>query len=251
MVYDYGGLFCDLILGAGGPDGPEGDLPGGLHGVELDGVGPPVQIHLQDGARAEHGVLHPLPRGEAAGLVRLGQMPQAVVDVAPGVPDEPLLGLLGEGEQAGVDVQQEPGGVAGGAVKVPSVRLGQVEAPLRPGEGHKGQPPLLLHPREGAHLPGGEDPLVHPAQEHVGELQPLSGVDGHQLHLVPRLPGVGVGEQGHVGEIVLQGALLAAGGLILIDRLLQLGQIVQPVLASLGAEHHLVAALVEYGGQHL
>jgi len=54
-----------------------------------------------------------------------------------------------------------------------------------------------------------------------------------------------------MGQVVLQGTFLAAGGLILIDRLLQLGQIVQPVLASLGAEHHLVAALVEYGGQHL
>ena len=76
-------------------------------------------------------------------------------------------------------------------------------------------------------------------------------MDGHQLHTVPHLPGVAIGKEGHMGQVVLQGTFLAAGGLILIDRLLQLGQIVQPVLASLGAEHHLVAALVEYGGQHL
>ena len=75
-------------------------------------------------------------------------------------------------------------------------------------------------------------------------------MDGHQLHTVPHLPGVAIGKEGHVGQVVLQGTFLAAGGLILIDRLLQLGQIVQPLLAPLSAEHRLIAALIEHGGEH-
>ena len=52
-------------------------------------------------------------------------------------------------------------------------------------------------------------------------------------------------------QIILQRALLAAGGLILIDRLLELGQIVQPLLTALGAQHFLIAAAVQQRGEHL
>ena len=37
----------------------------------------------------------------------------------------------------------------------------------------------------------------------MGELQTLGGVNSHQLHLVPLVLGVGVGEQGHMGQVVL------------------------------------------------
>ena len=77
-------------------------------------------------------------------------------------------------------------------------------------------------------------------------------MDGHQLHLVLGvIPAVRVGEQGGIGQVVGQRHLLAAGGLIHIHRLFQLRQIVQPLLTALGAEHLLIAALIEDSRQHL
>ena len=76
-------------------------------------------------------------------------------------------------------------------------------------------------------------------------------MDGHQLHPVPLFGGIRIGEQRRTGQIVLQGDLLPAGGLVLVYRLLQLRQVVQPLLAALGAEHLLIAALVEDGRKHL
>ena len=54
-----------------------------------------------------------------------------------------------------------------------------------------------------------------------------------------------------MGQIVLECAFLAARRLIFIDGLLQLGQIVQPLLTALRAEHGLIAAFVQDGGQDL
>ena len=83
------------------------------------------------------------------------------------------------------------------------------------------------------------------------EFQSLRAVDGHEPHLIARIVEIGVCEQRNVRQIMLQRAFLAAGRLVGIDRLLQLGQIVQPHLAALRAEHGLVAALVQNGGQQL
>ena len=74
---------------------------------------------------------------------------------------------------------------------------------------------------------------------------------GHELHLVGRLVGVGVGKKRHMGQIVLERGLLAAGDFVIPDGLLELGQIVEPFLTALGAQHLLVAALVQHGRQEL
>src|SRR5699024_9709232 len=96
-----------------------------------------------------------------------------------------------------------------------------------------------------------EDALVHPAQENAGKLQSLRGVNRHQAHLVLSSRGIAVREQRHMGEVMLQRALLPAGRLILIDRLLELREIVEPFLAALRAEHLLIAAVIEQRGQKL
>ena len=83
------------------------------------------------------------------------------------------------------------------------------------------------------------------------EFQSLRAVDGHEPHLIARVVEIGVCEQRNVRQIMLERTFLAAGRLVGIDRLLELGQIVQPHLAALRAEHGLVAALVQNGSQQL
>ena len=80
------------------------------------------------------------------------------------------------------------------------------------------------------------------------ELQSLGGVYGHELHLVVAAVRIAVGEQGYVGEVVLQGTFLSAAYLVFVNGLLQLRQVVQPLLAARGAQRRLIAAFVEYGG---
>ena len=43
----------------------------------------------------------------------------------------------------------------------------KVEKVLQFCQRHKRQPPLLLHGLLRPHLPGGEDPLIHAAEEHI------------------------------------------------------------------------------------
>ena len=74
-------------------------------------MGPLVQVGLQYGARAEHGVPDPLSGGEHHVPVRRGQGEAAAPDLLPGLPEQPLPGRLGKGEQGRVDLQQEAGGV--------------------------------------------------------------------------------------------------------------------------------------------
>ena len=69
-------------------------------------------------------------------------------------------------------------------------------------------------------------------------------MDGHQLYLAFAVQTVCVGEQGHVGQIILQRNFFTAGGFIFVNGLLQFRQIVQPLLTALCAQHFLVAALV-------
>ena len=112
---------------------PEGNLSRRLHPVELDHPGPLICIHLQDGPQAEGGVLHPLPRFIQVSPILLRQVLVRKLDIVPGLPDQALLRLAGVGEQALVDVQQEAGGVADGAVMVPAPQLLRGTAPSPPG----------------------------------------------------------------------------------------------------------------------
>ena len=74
---------------------------------------------------------------------------------------------------------------------------------------------------------------------------------GHQLdRLLPRSC-VAVGKQRDVGQIIFKRTFLTAGVFVFIDRLLELGQIVQPLLAALGTQHLLIAALVQQRTEHL
>jgi hypothetical protein len=52
-----------------------------------------------------------------------------------------------------------------------------------------------------------------------------------------------------MGQVVLQSTLLPAGDLVVVDGLLELREVVQPLLTALGAEHLLIAACIEHGGE--
>ena len=74
----------------------------------------------------------------------------------------------------------------------------------------------------------------------------------HELHLIGRaIHRIGVGEQRHMRQIMLERHFFAACSFEFIDALLQLGHIVEPLLASLGAQHAIVAALVKYSRHHI
>ena len=159
-----------------------------------------------------------------------------------------VCGRLHIGEQLLVYIQDKTGGIPGRAVQIAPAGFGEEQALFGTGHGHEGKTAFLLHSRKRPYLAGRKDPFVHPAEENVGEFQALGGVDGHQLYLILPGGGVAVGKEGHMGQIMFQGAFLAAGGLVLIDRLLQLRQVVQTFLTAFGAEHFLIAAVIEKGG---
>ncbi len=229
----------------------KGNGSGGVDSVKFDNVGSPLAVRAGDRPLAEDGVADPEAHGKARLRLSVGKPRLSGADVRPGLADEPLPGREGVGEELGVDVQHEAGGIPGRAVQIPPLGLGKIEPLFRPCHRHEGKPPLLLHFRPCVRLFGGKDPLVHGRQEDVRELQPLGGVDGHELHLVPAVHGVLVGEKGDMRQIALQRPLLPAGDLEIVDRLLELRQVIEPLLASLGPQHPLVAGVVEDGGQQL
>ena len=75
-------------------------------------------------------------------------------------------------------------------------------------------------------------------------------MNGHEFDLISLIPCIAVGEEGNMRQIMLQRTFLTAGRLIFINRLLQLGQLVQPFLASLCPQRLFIAALVEDRSQH-
>lgn len=90
----------------------------------------------------------------------------------------------------------------------------------------------------------GENALVHAAEEHIREFKALRRVDGHQLHLVALLGDITVAEKRDMDKVVLHRALLTAARLVFVDGLLELGQIIEPLLTALGAQRLFIAALV-------
>ena len=186
----------------------------------------------------------PRPDRQRFGAVAALQKPFGALDIARGVADQPLARGSGVFEQALVDVEQKARRIARAAVVVAAFGFRKVEPLFGARHGDKRKPPFLLHARERAHLAGGENPLVHAAQEHVGKLKPFGGVHGHQLDLVARLRAVGVREQRDMREVMLDRRFLAAGRFVFVDRLLELGKVVQSLLTALGAERCFIAAFV-------
>ena len=70
-------------------------------------------------------------------------------------------------------------------------------------------------------------------------------MDRHELDPVARVVGIGVGEHGHVRQIMFRRGFLAAHRFVFVDRLFQFGQIVQPLLAAFRPEHDLIPAFIE------
>ena len=84
------------------------------------------------------------------------------------------------------------------------------------------------------------------------ELQALRRMNRHELHLVGRaIHRIGVGKQRYMRQIMLERHFFAACGFELINALLEFGHIVEPLLTSLGAQHAIVAALVEHSRHHV
>ncbi len=184
----------------------ERNAPRGRQSVKADEPGLLCLVELQHGARAENAVPHALAGPEGGGVRAAAQRAFAHGNVAAGVIQQHVIALAALLQKAGGDVEQKARGIAVGSVKIASGGLGEVQPLLRARHCDEGQPPLLLHGGEGPDLFEGEQSLVHRAQEHMGEFQPLGRVHGHQLHAVAAVARVGVCKQGHMGQIVLERA---------------------------------------------
>ena len=148
-------------------------------------------------------------------------------------------------------VEEEPAGVAEGAVIAGASGVGKEQPVPRPGKGHIAKPPLLLQLLPGICPLSRENALGQAAEEHHREFQALGGVDGHELHRLSLFAGVHIGEQGGVVQIVAQSHGLPCLAGEVKNGLLQFRQIVQPLLLSGGAKHGLIAAVVEHPGQQV
>ena len=164
--------------------------------------------------------------------------------------DQPFPRFLRKLNQLPIDIQNKTGGILRRTIKVTALCPGKIQPFFRACSGHKSQPPFLLHGFLRSNFPGGEDSLIHTAQKDAGELQTLSCVDGHQLHLSFAVQTVCVGKQGHVAQVMLQRTFLTAGGFVFINGLLQFRQIVQSFLTPFGAKHLLISAFIQYIRQH-
>ena len=73
----------------------------------------------------------------------------------------------------------------------------------------------------------------------------------HQLDSVLSILNICIGVECHMSEIIHQHGFFTTGSLILIDRLLQLCQIIQSHLRSLCTESFLITTLIHYVSQKL
>ena len=155
---------------------------------------------------------------------------------------EPFEGLFGQFfEEAALDV------VARLAMQHARLRMAQVEALARAGDGHVHEAALFFQAVAVAHgVLVRKQPLFQPADEHAVELQPLAGVHGHELHGV--LAGLGL--------VVKAGVAVTDRGFINVDiqmrtnvpHIFAIGDIVgQPMLAHKAVHEAHVAAEVIAG----
>ena len=189
-------------------------------------------------------MLHPVPRAEGEFPGHGGQG-QGVRQQEGGVQG------LREFQVVHAGVEEEAAGEPQAARTRRALGIGEEQPVLRPGEGHVAEPPLLLQPLRGQHPPGGEAPLAEARQEHGGEFQPLGGVNGHEAHAPHLLLPVQVREQGGQVQVFPQGDLLPGARLVVEDALLQLREVVQPVLGPAEAQVFLVAALRQQAGEEI
>lgn len=83
------------------------------------------------------------------------------------------------------------------------------------------------------------------------KFKPLCRVHCHHAHTRAVLLRIGIGKKRYTRKVALKRCFLTAGSLELIDRLLELGKVIQPVLRAFCAEHGFIAALVEHIAQKL
>ena len=84
------------------------------------------------------------------------------------------------------------------------------------------------------------------------ELQAFGGMDGHEAHLVLSfIERISIGEQRHMGKVMLERHFLPATVLELVDRLLELRHVVESLLASLRAKRLFISAFVDESRKYL
>ena len=89
--------------------------------------------------------------------------------------------------------------------------LGKVQAVFGARHSNEREPAFFLHLLERSRFLRGQHTFAHRTQKHMLELQALRRVNCHELHLVGRaIHRVGVGEQRHMGQVMLERHLLPA-----------------------------------------
>lgn len=130
--------------------------------------------------------------------------------------------------------------------------LGKVQAIFGARHSNEREPAFFLHLLARSRFLRGQHAFAHRTQKHMLELQALRRMNRHELHLIGRtIHRIGVGEQRHVRQIMFERHFFAARGFELIDALFELSHIIEPLLAFLGAQHAIVAALVKHGRHNI
>ena len=139
-----------------------------------------------------------------------------------------------------LQLEYESGRISGRAIEVPAHSFCEVESVLGTGYRNKGKSSLLFHSFLRLNLPGWKYSFIHSYQKYRRKFQSLCSMNGHELHLISLYFHIRIGIESNMMQVIRQSCLLTTGHLILIDRLLQFRQIIQPVLGSLGTKGRLI-----------